>query len=71
MNRLKGRYVAQITIEINAPYREGEDLPIDVVKKNFREGLTAGLKEELQQQIEDMGTVEIAEQYLDVYGVTE
>lgn len=71
MNRVKGRYVAQIIIEINSPYREGKDFPIDVVKKNFREGLTAGLKEELQSQIDDIGTVEINEQYLDVYGVTE
>ena len=70
MSRIKGRYVGQIIITIDVP-RKKTDFPIAEIKENFRQKLTKGLQEELQSQMEDLGTIELDEQYLDVYEVTE
>ena len=35
MSRLKGRYVAQITIEIDEEYVQGDMLPIEKIKDRF------------------------------------
>lgn len=70
MSRLKGRYVAQLIIDINTPYREQDDRPIAEVKERFKTMLTPMLHERIQKSIGD-AAVNLVEQYLDVYEVTE
>lgn len=71
MSRIKGRYVAQVTIDINLPYRESEDRPMADIKERFRKMLTPMIREELQDQLGSDGNVTVSEQLLDVYEVTE
>ena len=71
MSRIKGRYVAQVTIDINLPYRESEGRPMADIKERFRKMLTPMIREELQDQLGSDGNVTVSEQLLDVYEVTE
>lgn len=71
MSRIKGRYVAQVTIDFDLPYRESEDRPVADIKERFRKMLTPMIREELQDQMGDEGLVTVSEQLLDVYEVTE
>ena len=71
MSRIKGRYVAQVTIDFDLPYRESEDRPVADIKERFRKMLTPMIQEELQDQMGDEGLVTVSEQLLDVYEVTE
>lgn len=71
MSRIKGRYVAQVMIDINLPYRESEDRPMADIKERFRKMLTPMIREELQDQLGSDGNVTVSEQLLDVYEVTE
>ncbi len=71
MGRIKGRYEGRLIVSIDAPYDREKDFPIAEVKENFRKHFTETLREELQIQLDDEGTVELEEQYLDVYEVTE
>ena len=71
MSRIKGRYVAQVMIDINLPYRESEDRPMADIKERFRKMLTPMIQEELQDQLGSDGNVTVSEQLLDVYEVTE
>ena len=71
MSRIKGRYVAQVTIDINLPYRESEDRPMADIKERFHKMLTPMIQEELQDQLGSDGNVIVSEQLLDVYEVTE
>lgn len=70
MNRIKGRYVGQVIITIDVPHKE-TDFPVAEIKESLRKNLTKILQEELQLQMDNLGTIEINEQYLDVYEVTE
>ena len=71
MGRIKGRYVGRLIINLDVPYNKNKDLPIAEIKENFRKHFTEALREELQIQLDGEGTVELEEQYLDVYEVTE
>lgn len=71
MSRIKGRYVAQVMIDINLPYRESEDRPMADIKERFRKMLTPMIEAELQDQMGSDGKVIVNEQLLDVYEVTE
>ena len=71
MSRIKGRYVAQVTIDFDLPYRESEDRPMADIKERFRKMLTPMIQEELQDQLGSDGNVTVSEQLLDVYEVTE
>lgn len=71
MDRIKGRYVAQIIVDINMPYRKSSDRPVADIKERFRKMLTPMMEAELQDQMGSDGKVIVNEQLLDVYEVTE
>ena len=70
MSRLKGRYVAQLIIDIDAPFGDADSRPIAEVKDRFRTMLTPMLRESIQEEVGD-GVVNLVEQLVDVYEVTE
>ena len=69
--RVKGRYVAQIIVDINMLYRKSPDRSMADVKERFRKMLTPMIEAELQDQMGSDGKVIVNEQLLDVYEVTE
>lgn len=71
MNRIKGRYVAQLIVDIDTPYGDPDDRPIAEVKERFRTMLTPMIREELQNHMGKDAVVNLVEQLVDVYEVTE
>lgn len=71
--RIKGRYAAQIIIDINVD-AEKTGLPFDEIHKNITEGLTPALRDELQSQLNSgiKGcTLDLIQQYADVWEAEE
>lgn len=71
--RIKGRYAAQVIIDIDVD-AEKTNLQIDEIRKNITEGLTPALQDELQSQLDsDLKgcTVELIQQYADVWKAEE
>ncbi len=62
MSRIKGRYVAQIIIDIDVK-RTDDMASFEEIKKNF-DGLTEEIKGELEQG--DFSKVEVIQQYADL-----
>ena len=71
MNRVKCRYVAQLIVDIDTPYGEPDDRPIAEVKERFRTMLTPMLHKHIQQKLGKDAVVNLVEQLVDVYEVTE
>lgn len=71
MGRVKGRYEGKLTITIDSPSNLKKGTPIADIRKWLRKIFAKDLREELQIQLDGMGTVELEEQHLDVYEVTE
>lgn len=71
MSRIKGKYVAQLIIDIDAPYDDQDDRPIAEVKERFRTMLTPLISEDIQKGVGSYATVNLVEQFVDVYEVTE
>ena len=71
MSRIKGRYVAQLSIDIDAPYNDQDSGPIAEVKERFRMMLTPLIRENIQNGVGSYAVVNLVEQYLDVYEVVE
>ena len=69
MSRIKGRYVAQLSIDIDTPYNDQDSGPIAEVKERFRTVLTPLIRENLQKGVGSDAAVNLVEQYLDVYEV--
>ena len=65
MNRLKGRYVAQITIEIDEEYVQGDVLPIEKIKDRFNNFTTPFITELIQDSY-DCAKVTVDQQYADI-----
>lgn len=71
--RIKGRYAAQVIIDIDVD-AEKTNLQIDEIRKNIAEGLTPALQDELQSQLDsDLKgcAVELIQQYADVWEAEE
>lgn len=71
MRRFKGRYVAQLIINIDAEYEDGTTYPIAEARKRLHEKLTPCTQAFLQMHMGGKGTVELDEQYFDLYEVIE
>ena len=71
MNRIKGKYVAQLSIDIDTPYDDQDYRPIAEIKERFRTMLTPLLRKNIQNGVGSYAAVNLVEQYLDVYEVTE
>ena len=70
MIRIKGRYVALLIINIDKEYEDGTTYPVAEAKKRLHENLTPGLQALLQMQV-DQGTVQVVEQFIDLYEVRD
>lgn len=71
MSRIKVRYVAQLIVDIDTPYGAQDDRPIAEVKERFRTMLTPMIREKLQFHMGKDAVVNLVEQLVDVYEVTE
>ena len=69
MSRVKGKYVATVTIEWDQE-REPNMLPLQDIKDNARY-LTMSLTEAIQDEIQGDTKVEVSEQYCDFYEVED
>lgn len=69
MSRVKGKYVATVTIEWDQE-REPNMLPLQDIKDNARY-LTMNLTEIIQDEIQGDTKVEVSEQYCDFYEVED
>ena len=69
MSRVKGKYVATVTIEWDQE-REPNMLPLQDIKDNARY-LTMNLKEAIQDAVQGNTEVEVNEQYCDFYEVED
>ena len=67
MSRIKGRYVAQVILTVDAERTEGM-APFEEIKENFA-GITEEIKKDLEQG--DFTTVEVIEQFSEVNEVEE
>ena len=65
---IKVRYVAQIELDVEFP-RLRQTLPIDKINDRVRANMSGTLRKVIQKYIvpEVIGTVDITEQYIDVY----
>ena len=70
--RIKGRYVAQIEIDLDAKWQEYM-LPFGEIKKKMVDGeLTDKIRDLVFGEIiEDFGTVTVTQQYADIYEVED
>lgn len=69
MSRVKGKYVATVTIEWDQE-REPNMIPLQDIKDNARY-LTMSLTEAIQDGVEGNSKVEVTEQYCDFYEVED
>ena len=69
MSRVKGKYVATVTIKWDQE-REPNMLPLQDIKDNARY-LTMSLTEAIQDGVDGNSKVEVTEQYCDFYEVEE
>lgn len=65
--RIKGKYVALVTLEVDVDENEEGMLPFDVIKQNMNI-LTKALEEILYEEfMSELGTVKVEQQYSDLY----
>ena len=69
MSRVKGKYVATVTIEWDQE-REPNMLPLQDIKDNAR-FLTMNITEAIQDGVQGDTKVEVVEQYCDFYEVED
>ena len=69
---IKIRYVAQVELDVEFP-RLRQTLPIDKINDRMRSNMSGNLRKVIQKYIvpEAIGTVNITEQYIDVYETEE
>jgi hypothetical protein len=70
MSRLKARYVATVTIEINEEYVPGKMLPVEKIKENIVNRAALDLQEIISSEIM-YSSVKVEQQYADVYLVED
>ena len=71
--RIKGKYVAQVEIDIDFPYRK-EMLPFEEIKEKTVGGwVTDGIKSAIENEVMDIGLakVTVAQTYADLYEVKD
>lgn len=72
MKRYKGKYKAQIIINIDAYYDDDSKLyPVAEAKERLLKNLTPGLQMFLQAHMGNKGTVEVTDPSIELYEVTE
>lgn len=72
MKRYKGKYKAQIIINIDASYEDGSKMyPVAEAKERLLKNLTPGLQKFLQAHMGGKGTVEVTDPSIELCEVTE
>lgn len=72
MKRYKGKYKAQIIINIDVSYEDDSKLyPVAEAKERLLNNLTPGLQMHLQAHMGGKGTVEVVDPSVELYEVTE
>lgn len=71
MDRIKGRYEGRLIVSIDVPHDKYKDFPIAEIKESFQKYFTKMLCDALQEPLKGEATVELEEQYLSIYEVTE
>ena len=73
MSRIKGRYVAQVIMDIDMDSNsEMDSMPVETMRENLSH-TGAAIKDVIQDEIlpDSMGTIEVVEQYRDIYKVED
>ena len=72
MKRYKGKYKAQIIINIDASYDDDSKLyPVAEAKERLLQIMTPGLQMFIQAHMGNKGTVEVIDPTVELYEVTE
>lgn len=72
MKRYKGKYKAQIIINIDASYEDDSKLyPVAEAKERLLQIMTHGLQKFIQAHMGGKGTVEVIDPTVELYEVTE
>lgn len=72
MKRYKGKYKAQLTINIDASYDDDSKLyPVAEAKERLLKNLTPALQMFMQEHVGSKGTVEVIDPTVELYEVTE
>ena len=72
MKRYKGKYKAQIIINIDTSYDDDSKLyPVAEAKERLLKNLTPGLQMFMQEHMGGKGTVEVIDPTVELYEVTE
>ena len=72
MKRYKGKFKAQIIINIDASYEDDSKLyPVAEAKERLLKNLTPGLQKFLQAHMGNKGTLEVIDPTVELYEVTE
>lgn len=72
MKRYKGKYKAQIIINIDASYEDGSKMyPVAEAKGRLLKNLTPGLQMFMQAHMGSKGTVEVIDPTVELYEVME
>lgn len=69
MSRLKGRYVAQITIEVDEEYVQGAMLPVEKIKERWKNGTTPFIRNLIRHELNALSVatkVTVDQQYADI-----
>ena len=70
MGRIKGKYIAQVIINVDMEYTE-TDLPITKVKERFPRMMTPKVQEALQEGCGSDAVVEVNQRKAEIYEVKE
>lgn len=71
MKRYKGKYKAQIVLNIDTSYDDEKTYPVAEAKERMLNILTNGLQLFIQIHMGDKGTAEVIEPSVELYEVTE
>lgn len=73
MSRIKGRYVAQVIIDIDIDANQKGILPYEIIRDKINNDLDSNLKDMIQEELflKGEGTVEVDKQYCNVYQVPD
>ena len=73
MSRIKGKYVATVTITLDVDENKSGLLPYEEIEQGWKRGLNDGVKSAIQHEIidDDLGKLEVTQTYCDIYRVEE
>lgn len=64
---IKGRYVGTVTIDFSVDENTNGLLPFDRLQKAVKEELSGVIKKIIEEEVSDIGTVTVKQQFADLY----